>query len=301
MVGEAQRYEEVRALLKSLTQTYTISVFWLGFAAAVILRFGFHDQTEPLLGIFYTQFLGWEDILDQNFGRFVVITCFGVAGLGIMWLSSRLDFVDPEPDLFRPLAVKSVKAIVFVWLFAAFIAFGYYQTVASIDDPWATTGSHWTEIPIGLFMAIYSLSLLILMWPFSFVWWVFPVLCLGWSAGGVLSSVRAVTFLMTRHKLRDTYERGQRQARFNAHEVSQYLGGKSTSQAHSRALLKDAVGLLDESKSRAAELNTELDGLSQKVKDDAQRLKVEAELSQILAEIEDAKIKIDVLKKRAGG
>lgn len=292
-----RHFEEAGSLLKSFTQTYTISVFWLGLAAAVILRFGFHDQTVSLFGIFYTGMTEWDSIEDRDFSILGFISLLGLAGLGTMWLSSRLDFLEPEPDLFHLIAMRCVKLVILMWAFAFLIGLG--PTMMS-DPDFGKTFSL-SDLPIALFNIVLGLVMLVVVGPFSVLWMIFPVICLGWVLGGALSLVRAVIFVFTRHNLRDTYERGQRRATFNAKAVGQHLGGKSTSQAHSRALLKDSVSLLDATKTKAATLNQELDGLSQKVQDDVQRLKIEAELSEMLAEIEATKIKIDALKKRAGG
>lgn len=279
------------------TLAFTLIIFWVGIAIAAVVQVAINDPTTPFLGIFYTTINNWESVKQGDLNRLMLITAIGWAGLATMWVSSRLDFVDKDDDVFTGVVKKCVKLTVVVWALALLIAW----VSAWVGEPPTDRRIGFSDFPMLLFFFLTRILGLVVIIPFVAAWLVFPVVCLGWVIGGVLSVARALTFLVTRHKLRGTYERGKRRATFNAKEVVANLGGKSTSQAQGRALLKDAASLLAETKATAARLNQELNGLSQKVQDDARRLEIEAELSKTLAEIEAAKIKIHRLKEKTEG
>lgn len=284
------------------TTTFTALVLLVGLFVAVITRLFFLDPAMPIIGVFHTTFWSWDNegqISDRDFGPLGLMTAIGLAGLAIMWVSSRLDFVDRDDDMFTSIAVKGTKLTAVVWALAFFMSLGSISRITVSPDQ-GLVEMLVALLEAAVYMAVDLVALAVMV-PFSLLWMVFPVLCLAWAIGGALSAGRALIFLVTRHRLRGAYERGQRRATFNASEVEQNLGSGSTSQAEARAFLKDAVSLLATARKRAEKLNEELDGLSQKVRDDAERLEVEAELSQTLAEIEEMKIKIDALKRRTGG
>lgn len=293
-------------MFRKLLHPSTLNFFIFGILIAAICRGIFPEETEPLLGLFYTTDAGFPSDTSERFGVLFVPTLFGLAGLHIMWISSRLDFIEPEDDEFR-LVVK----LAFIVTILAWVLPVDPRWVIEVLGPWPSSSpaNGLGDLLLTLFLGILKLILGLILGVigfggfllFAILWFAFPPLCLAATIGGGLSSVRAITLLLTRHKLRGTYERGEAKAEFNAREVEEYLGGTSVSHAHGRALLKDAVGLLKETKAKAAELNEELDGLSQKVQDDAKRFETEAELSKTLAEIEETKIKIDALKRRMEG
>lgn len=273
---------------------YTALCLCAGIVVSVALRVTASDQIEAWFGPLFFSLDHWEPGISS---RITLVTFLGAIGLGTMWLSSRLDFVDPKDDFFPLLIICICVFAVICW--TMFWLFGWAQRTSYGEglDP-----SHWRDQTLlqSLVSMIAGLIGLVLFLPFWLLWVLYPIVLLGAFLGAVFCLPRALIFAVTRHSLRDAWEKGKRSGLFDSDEIRSGLGKASKSSSEARAAFKDSRNLLDETRAELKRLMEEFEQLSKNVKDDAERFKTEAEIARVLAEIEDVKIKINVLKEHLG-
>lgn len=241
------------------SSSYTAVCLMSGIAISAALRILAADPIEAWLGPLYFTIDHWE---SGVFDRFVLVTFLGLVGLGVLWLSSRLDFVDQRDDLFPVFIIAVAIFAVCCWLL--FMLFSWTQHTSYGDGARpAQWGNDTFFQHIG--RAIAGLIGLVLLLPFWLFWVLYPIVILGAFLGGVLCVPRAFVFAVTRHSLRDTWEKGRRRGQFDSHEVTAGLGQSSKSSAQGRATLKESLSLLEEARAELGRLKTESDQLSKSI------------------------------------
>ena len=213
-------------------------------------------------------------------------TILGGIGVSILWVSSRLDFIDEEPDKLKKV-VKNLK-----WIFLA---------------SWVLLVAHlWMESmqgPAKSFLTILiliPLSIIAIPGVVPQIGYVFMCTSLFWA--GMLCLPRAITFLKTSHKMRDVWNEGKNDGRFNPFKMRGSFGEPSSSAAHARAMRKDLKEILRDAQAKRDQVAALVAGMRKGIHDDVQRMQDEAKLSALLAEIEELGAQADVLKTyKTGG
>ena len=283
--------------VSGFTRRSILFAFGINFLLLAVLGYGYPHFLRSVLGIeqvvplIVSNFsnrineMGEEALMPSD----VVVwaSLIGSAGLLVMWVSSRLDFIDKEDDKFNfvlfPLGIYAGLAWVGFLLESWFI--GCAQ-VAN-HDFFAAIGVMLLVIPtaiLGLFTGSYVF------------------VCVTIFIAGLICLSRAVVFLKTSHRMRGVWGDWLRAGRFNPRNIINSFGQPSESPVHARALRKDLATLLHDVKQKRDEVAGIITGLTKGIHDDVARMKDEARLSVLLAEIEEMKVEAEVLKTyRKGG
>ena len=210
----------------------------------------------------------------QQFG---LMACLGAA---LLWVSSRLDFVDKADDHFKVyLGGAGLYAVLSGIVFAA------DQMRISIEA---------NPTLIGVFA---NIPLSVVAFPGLMIEYSFGFVCTSIFLAGLLSIPRGVIYLTSSHGLTGAWQKGKRAGMFDPDAVERGLGQKASSNAQARTWLKKAVDLKNEVEAEARRKQAEADRLAREINDDTERLQTEAEIAAKLAHIEALSIEIDEMRK----
>ena len=266
--------------------------------AGFVAHFGLYFAFAPSL---YPQFLRWIGIRniypDRWEGKgqatylpdaqnFAIATVMAILGVGLLYLSSRLDFVDKEDDPFVPIATGIGTVLGFSLPFVILVHWMGFLLYDGVD---------------GLGEFLLTIPFIVIMIPGFFINFAYISICLGVFLGGVIGTPRLVYVLTKTHRLRSVWEQGKDQTTFNAPEVINALGVSSETGAVARKWRRDAKELLHEVKVKVQDVRGEEEKVTQKTQDDIERFRAEAETAQLMAEIEERKIKIQTLERLRRG
>ena len=235
------------------------------------------ETTSPLeyAAGMHTYYLPWQSAISATI-------CGGI-GCIILWISSRLD----SPDVGVPLWESGY---VLTGLFAAtvgfpFVAIMMWRTVLYGEDD----------------SSLLSILLVLPMIPLAMIGTVILFIYIGAFLGIFFAGmicVPRIIYVMTRtQQLQKAWQRGKDQVTFHAPDVAEALGVPAESVTVARKLRKDAAALKTEVQAAAEVVRRQEAELAKSMTDDAERFRLEAETSKLMAEIEERKIRIEELKR----
>lgn len=226
-------------------------------------------------GGMHTYYLPW--------GSAISATVCGGIGCFILWISSRLDSPDVGDKLWESNYILSG-----IW--AGGVGFIFVAIMMWRTDLYGDSGA-----------SILSFLLVLPMIPLAMIGtvvvFVYVGLWLGIFFGGLICVPR-ILYVMTRtHQLQKAWQRGKYQVTFHAPDVALALGVPAESVTVARKLRKDAAALKAEVQAAAEVVKRQEAEIAKSMTDDAERFRLEAETSKLMAEIEERKIRIEELKR----
>ena len=300
------------AMRSKETSNYTIVCMIIGLVAGFAYYFFQNDKATNIVQyIFGTSnyFRHPEMISIVLWHSFAMALC-----LGVCWLSSRLDFVNPADDKAGRLISISMKIlialIVIVIIFYILDELGYGIKRGGVDSPAKSLPPpHFADDPFylvrGFFFAIFMLIVILIVGAISlfvgsvsgiYLFVISPI-ALGLGFAALLCSWRALVYSTATSKLRGPVAQAKGPGMISADQVVRGVGEKSTSAAHAVGVRKDLSAQLEEARRAAARLKAEEERLSKAMHHDTERLKEEAELLKVLEEIDTLKIRKKALEE----
>ena len=201
-------------------------------------------------------------------------TGFAAIGLGLLFLSSRLDFVDRDDDPIKNPFVGSILGLLAVFFAISWLCF------LGIELERYGQSTH------NSFILIFAMiPMLILSFPALFVSSMYVFCCTSLWLAGIVTVPRSVHAYVRRHQLTQAWTRGKRAQRFDSAAVIASFGDRTTSGAEGRKLRKDADRLRDQVEMHVVGLRSVRDRLKSNVLNNEGAEAMRREADDILAKL----------------
>ena len=232
--------------------------------------------TIPTTGLPSINFLPFQTVLAA--------TALAALGLGLLYLSTRLDFVDPDDDPIKNPFVASILGLLALFFGVSWICF-----IGIELDRFGQTSGSFIAYTLGVF-TMFVLSL-----PAIFVTHMYVFCCTSLMLAGVITIPRSVRAFARRHQLTQAWTRGITAQRFDPASVIASFGDRTTSGADGRKLRKDADRLREQVEMHVVGLRSVRDRLKSEVLNREDTGAIRREADDILA-----RLAILTAKERAG-
>jgi len=216
------------------------------------------------------QFSNDATITYLPFDTVVASTILAIVGLLILFLSSRLDFVDKRDDPAKNGGILSFLGFFFVVSWICFLGI-------ELERSGQRSG--------GLLEVLFTIPMVILSIPALFVGSIYVFGCTSLFLAGLITVPRSVRAYSRRHQLTQAWSQGIRSSQIDPSAVISSFGDRTNTGAEGRKLRKDADRLQREVQGHVDRLRTVRDKLRAEVLSNDEAAAIHREADGILAKV----------------